>query len=126
MKLNQHNEGLIIIDRGPISTVSYNITRSIIDQSFNADNAMKWFEQFIDMLKDESNMVLYLTTNNQEYYIPFDNRKDPYGSLDNQRLLEKTSMEICKKYVKNLKIKEYHKENMEEIINEIVNKYLCS
>lgn len=126
MKLNQHTEGLVIIDRGPISTVSYNITRGIIDKSFNADDAKEWFSQFTDILKEESNKVIYLTTNDQEYYIPFNNKKDPYGSLENQRLLEKTSIKICEKYVKNLKIQEYHKENMEEIINEIVNKYLCS
>lgn len=126
MKLNRYTEGVIIIDRGPISTLSYNITRSIIDQSFDASAAKEWFNQFIDMLRDESNKVLYLTTNDQEYYIPFSSKWDPYGSLNNQRLLEKISIENCKRYVRNVKFEEYHKENMEEIINEIVNEYLCS
>ena len=126
MKLTRYTEGLIIIDRGPIRTLSYNITRSILDKSFNASVAKEWFKQFIDILRDESNMVLYLTTNDQEYCIPFSNKLDPYGSLNNQRLLEKISIENCKRYVKNVKFEEYHKENMEEIINEIINEYLCS
>lgn len=120
MKLAKYEKGLIIIDRGPISTLSYNMARSEIDKTFDAREAKEWFKQFIEILEDAHNQILYLTTNKKSYYIPFNNDMDPYGSINNQQVLEQITIANCKKYAKKVTIKEYHKENMEEIINEII------
>ena len=34
LKLNKYNKGLIVIDRGPISTLSYNIVRHELESTF--------------------------------------------------------------------------------------------
>ena len=65
--------------------------------------------------------IYYLTTNGKEYYLPYNNKKDPNGSIENQKKLEKVVLDNIKKYSKNYKIIEYHKQNMEDIINEIIN-----
>ena len=117
-----------IIDRGPISTFSYNQVRSILDKNFNCPikDAFAWFETFKDFLASDEVIVFYLTNNGSSYYIPYDNNLDPYGSIENQVLLEHIALYNCKKYCKNLVIIDYRKNNMEELINEIINKHLCS
>lgn len=115
-----------VVDRGPISTLSYNQARSQIDKTFDSSKVEIWFQKFIKMLSNKDTEVIFLTRNNKNFYIPFSNKKDPYGSAKNQELLEKITIENCKKYVKNFKIIEYHKENMGEIIDEHIIKYLCS
>ena len=73
------------------------------------------------MYKDYKVKVIYLTTNNKNFIIPFYNEKDPCGSIENQKLLEAISIYNCEKFVCNFSFKEYHKNNMEEIIYEIIN-----
>lgn len=120
LKISKYNEGLIIIDRGLISTLSYNQTRKIIDSSFDSNLVIKWFEKVKDVY-NENTKTIYLTNNQTNYYLPYKNDLDPYGSSENQKLLESITMFNCQKYAKNLTIKEYYKDNLEEIINEIIN-----
>lgn len=120
-KINMYNYGIIVIDRGPISTLSYNQTRHLIDKSFSNSNVEKWFKNIQELYNKENVEVVYLTTKGQKYYLPFKNNKDPYGSIENQRILENVAIENCKKYAKKLHIIEYHQKNMEEIIYEIIN-----
>ena len=120
-KINLYNSGTIVIDRGPISTLSYNETREMIDKSFSATNVKRWFENIKELYNKENVKVIYLTTNGEKYFLPYENSNDPYGSVQNQKLLEKNAIENCRKYVRNLRIIEYHQENMEEIIYEIIN-----
>ena len=120
-KINMYNSGTIVIDRGPISTLSYIQTRKIIDKSFSTMNVEKWFENIQKLYNKESVEVIYLTTKGQKYFLPFKNNSDPYGSIENQKILENITIENCKKYAKKLHIIEYHQKNMEEIIYEIIN-----
>ena len=117
-----------VVDRGPISTLSYNQVRCILDKNFdyNLKDTYKWFEKFENVLDSNDVCVIYLTTEGESYYIPYDNSLDPYGSQVNQELLEKVAMTNCKKYCKNLVVFKFKKENMEGLIDEIINKYLCS
>ena len=117
-----------IVDRGPISTLSYNQVRSILDENFdyNLKDTYKWFENYKNILNSDNVYVLYFTTEGKDYYIPYNNPLDPYGSKNNQEILEKVSLMNCKKYCKNLVVIKYNKQNMEELIYEIINKYLCS
>jgi phage terminase small subunit len=45
----------------------------------------------------------------------------PYGTIENQKLLEKITLENIEKYCKKYKILKYHKDDIEWVINEILN-----
>ncbi len=121
MKLKKYNEGLIIIDRGPISTLSYNQTNAIIDENFDSQPVVDWFVKIQNELNASNLETIYLKNKNSEYYLPYENTMDAFGSIDNQQLLESISIFNCKKYCFNFQIRDYDKKNMEEVINEIIN-----
>lgn len=129
LKINKAvNSYKAIVDRGPISTLSYNFAKGIIDKNFlnQVNMATEWFEKHQGFLKSDDVLVIYLTNNGLRYRISYDNSMDPYGSLDNQVLLENISIYNCKRYCKNLIIKDVHQEKLEAVADEIINKYLCS
>lgn len=120
MKLSKYKEGLIIIDRGPISTLSYNQTNSIINKDFNARPVIDWFENLYQKI-DKQVKIIYLKRSKDEFYIPYENDKDAFGNIENQKLLEGISIYNCKKYFKNTEIRLYDKNDMEDLIDEIIN-----
>lgn len=120
MKLNLFSEGIIVVDRGPISTLSYNHSRNIIDNNFDSSQVVNWFEN-IKSLYSQNCKVVYLTNNGLTYKITSDNPNDPYGSIDNQKLLESITLFNCSKYCSNFIKKDYYQKNMEELIYEIIN-----
>lgn len=119
IKINKYNEGLIIIDRGPISTLAYNMARSELDLTFSSKEVEEWFEN-VKKIYDDSTEVIYLK-NSDSYYTPYENVLDPYGSVENQKRLQEITLDVIKKHAKNYKIIEYKKENIEEFINENIN-----
>lgn len=125
MKINKYDEGFILIDRSPISTIAYNLTRKTLDRNFKNINPLSWQKIFGKFFKDDEVMVYYLK-NPDSYYIPYDNPKDPYGSEENQKLLEQATLKVLKKSVKNYKLVEYHTKDMKELANEIINQFMCS
>lgn len=68
LKVNKYNEGMVIIDRGPISTLVYNQVNHIIDNDYDAKFVEKWFEQFLD---------LYDSNNTYNYYLYSPNVYEP-------------------------------------------------
>lgn len=120
MKINKYNEGIIIIDRGPISTLSYNQTRNIIDCKFDSSPVINWFDTVKNVYNSES-QIIFLTNNGTKYKITSDNVNDPYGSVINQKLLESITLYNCKKYSNNVILREYYQNDMEDLINEIIN-----
>lgn len=125
MKINKYDEGFIVIDQSPISTIAYNLTRKTLDKSFNNISPDIWQKTFGKILQDEEVMVYYLK-NPDDYFCPYDNPKDPYGSVENQKLLEEANLKIIKKSVKNYKLIEYRKSDLKELANEIINQFMCS
>lgn len=125
MKINKYDEGFIVIDRSPISTIAYNLTRKALDKSFTNINPVAWQKLFSKFFQDEDVMVYYLQ-NPDNYYCPYKDPKDPYGSVENQKLLEQAALKVLKKSVKNYKLVEYHKKDMKELANEIINQFMCS
>ncbi len=119
MKINKYNEGLIIIDRGPISTLSYNQANSIIESDFDATPVILWFEN-IKQIFEENTKIVYLTNYGNNYYLPYNKENDAFGTIENQKLLESISLYNCKRYSNNVVVKEYHKKDVEAIINEII------
>lgn len=120
MKINQFSEGLVLIDRGPISTFSYNIVKSHLNSDFSSEDVSKWFYFIKNNIYQSDNQVIYLKNATGDYYIPYQDDKDPYGSIENQKLLEQIVLDLLQKYVKNYKIIEYGKEDMERLIYEII------
>ena len=64
-------------------------------------------------------ITVYLP-NKKKYKLSYDNVMDPFGAYDNQALMEEVSLYNCHKYCDDVKVIEYHQDNMEEIINEII------
>lgn len=121
LKINKYDEGIIIIDRGPISTLAYNIVRDELVKNFSSKQVIDWFNTIKDIFNQDNVFIYYLTTNGKEYYLPYNNEMDPNGSIENQKRVEEVALYNIKKYSKNYKIIEYNKQNMEDIINEIIN-----
>lgn len=121
LKINKYNDGIIIIDRGPISTLTYNIVKDELVENFSSKQVIDWFNTIKDIFHQDNVFIYYLTTNGKEYYLPYNNKMDPNGSIANQKRVEKVAIHNIKKYSKNYKIIEYNKQNMEDIINEIIN-----
>lgn len=120
IKINKYTDGNIVIDRGLISTLAYNITRKILNENHEIGYIVDWFLKNKDIYSKEYVKVIYLKR--EGFKIPYDDVNDPYGSEYNQRLLEEIALTLCRKYVKNLKIIHYdYKKDMEVIINEIIN-----
>lgn len=121
LKIQKYDEGIIVIDRGPISTLTYNIVKNELVEEFSSKEVIDWFNTIKGIFSQENLFIYYLTTNGKEYYLPYNNEFDPNGSVKNQKKVEEVAIYNIKKYAKNYKIIEYHKENMEDIINEIIN-----
>lgn len=119
MKLNKYKDGVIIFDRGPISSLSYSQVKKIIDNNYDISKALKLFEKYRDIFKEDCKIV-YLTNGGKEYFIPSFSDISPYGTVDNQKLLEAISLYNCKKYCSNVIVIDYNKDNMEEVVNEII------
>lgn len=120
MKVDKYKDGTIVIDRGPISTLSYNQTRSLINESFDSSAIENWFKKYEDFYQSNDVYAIYFTTNKTSYQISENDFGGPYGSIKNQQMLEEITLNNCKKYCRNLKVIEYHKDNMMEVINEII------
>ena len=120
MKYRLYDNGLIVIDRGFLSTISYEQTKSIIDLNYDCYEAVRWFKKHKKTYSDSNVLVLYLKRVSENYYLPYKDELDPYGSINNQKLLESITLFNLKKYSSNYKIIDYSYENMMEIINEII------
>lgn len=66
-------------------------------------------------------MILFLTNNAEKYTITSEQKNDPYGSIENQKLLESITLYNCFKYSKKVNVREYHQKDIMEVINEIIN-----
>jgi len=121
MKYQKYNQGTIVIDRGFISTLSYNETMKKINNNHNIENIVSWFDSIKNIYQEKFVYTIFLTTNKKAYQISENDIGGPYGSIENQQILEDITLKNIKKYCRNYKIIEYHKQNMEEIINEIIN-----
>ena len=121
LKMSKYNEGTIVIDRGPISTLTYNIVKNELVENFSSKQVVEWFSTIKNIFKQDNVFIYYLTTNGREYYLPYNNKMDPNGSIENQKRVEEVALYNIKKYSSNYKIIEYNKKNMEDIINEIIN-----
>lgn len=53
MKVNKYDDGIIIIDRGPISTLVYNQVLHLINHKYDASYVENWFNQFLNIYKNE-------------------------------------------------------------------------
>ena len=125
LKYNRFDEGLIIIDRGFISTLSYNETLNLIEKNEQFDMVNNWFNNIKDIYNCDNVYTIYLTCNGKEYKISENDINGPYGTIKMQKELEKVTINNIKKYCKNYKIVLYDKNNMEEFIDEIISQYMC-
>ncbi len=118
-KIESITDGIVILDRGILSSLSYSQAKSIIDLSFDVSKARNAFLKYRNIL--EESKVFYLTNNLKNITITSDDENSPYGTINNQELLEYISLYNIKRYCKDYVIREYYKEDMEALINEIIN-----
>lgn len=119
LKIKKFNEGKIFIDRGIISTLSYSQVKKIINPDYNINKCLRWFKKVRKYLNNSE--IVYLTNKGTDYYVSVKDINSPYGSLESQKMLECISLYNAQKYCKSIKIIEYHKDNMEEVVDEIIN-----
>ena len=119
LKVNQYSDGVIVIDRGPISSLSYAQTKNIMDVSCDISATLEEFPNYIDLLNESK--VVYLTNRGKDYSITSSDIRSPYSSIESQKILEEISIYNSLKYCENTVILDYFKENMEEVIHEIIN-----
>ncbi len=116
-KLKLFNKGTVVIDRGPISLLSYSQAKSIICPEYNQTLAIQWFDS-VKTILNQNSLVYYIY--NDDIAISSDDKRSPYGTEENQRLLKTITEFNIKKYCPNYIFKKYTKENINEVLNEIV------
>lgn len=121
LKYEFYDEGLIVIDRGFFSTISYEQTKSIINDNYDCKEAVDWFNKYKKIYNEDNVFVIYLKRSSDELWLPYNDDTDPYGSIENQKLLEAITLFNIQKYSKNYKVLNYKYENMIEVVNEIIN-----
>lgn len=117
-KINLYNHGTIIIDRGPISVLSYSQTKKIMRPEYNLLNAEIWFKKHLNILKNCK--IIFLTNANTDFTLTTSNLDSPYSSIESQKVLEAITIYNIKKYCLHYKIIKYYKTNIDEVINEII------
>lgn len=121
-KINKYNDGIIVIDRGPISTLSYNETLKLICGNKDMDKVYEWFlKEALPIYQKDWVYTLYLKNKKDEYFFRYNDDNDPYGNIENQKKLEKVTLKNCKKYCKNFEKFNSIDELMERIMYESVN-----
>lgn len=114
--------GTIVMDRGPISTLAYNIAKHKLVKDYDFMPVVTWFEQSMRMFYERNDVhVIYLQGNNK---IPYDDATDPYGTKANQKLLESISLQLVQLFAKNVTILRYDYSDttdQERLIGEILN-----
>ena len=125
MKVNKYDDGIIIIDRGPISTLVYNQVLHLIDNKYDTSYAEKWFEQFLNIYKSDDTYNYYLN-NPGIYNTSLCNNKNPFGSIENLKLTHAITIFNLNKYAKKYRVFDYDKTNLEELLNEIINSFMCT
>lgn len=122
-KINMFSQGLVIIDRGLISTLSYNQMLEKIHGNNDLKRVEEWFNKYGVPYYLKNNVYTFYLKN-KEKHLRVDNSLEPNGSIKNQIELEKITLNNIKKYCYNYEIIEYEKQNMKEFVNEIINKYM--
>lgn len=69
MKYHLYDSGLIVIDCGFFSTISYEQTKSIINLKYDCNEAARWFENYINIYNESNVLVLYLKRKNEDFSI---------------------------------------------------------
>lgn len=118
-KIESITDGIVILDRGILSSLSYSQAKAIIDLSFDVSKARTLFSKYKNIL--ENSKVYYLTNNMKYISITSSIENSPYGTISNQELLEHISLYNIKRYCKDYVIREYYKDDMEGLIDEIIN-----
>ena len=120
MKVSKYDDGIIIIERGPISTLVYNQVLHLIDNKYDASYVENWFNQFLNIYKSDNTYNYYL--NNPGIYNPsLNDENNPFGSVENLKLTHEMTIFALNKYAKNYRVFDYDKKNLEGLLNEIIN-----
>lgn len=88
--------GLSVIDRGALSTISYSITKNILNSGYNFEETKDWFiKEWLPFYKQSGTITLYLRGRSSPWHV---NPLDPYGTQDNLKLLEKVTTSTLRLY----------------------------
>lgn len=111
----------IVMDRGPISTLAYNLAKHKLVKSDEFMPVVTWFAQSMQSFYERDEVhVIYLQGNTK---LPYDDPADPYGTEANQKLLESISLQLARIFAKNMTVRQYDYTNVtdqENLINEIL------
>lgn len=112
---------LVVVDRGPVSTLAYNLTKFGLDKKHNFFEVLDWFNS-INIRKFYNNAsVIYLRGRRKATVA---NINDPYGSLANLNKLENITLGLLKAFNIKHKIIDYDCESnndFKRVVDEIIN-----
>ena len=69
MKLNKYKRGIIVFDRGPVSTLAYNIACEKLNKNFDSKLVNEWFLENLDSFADAT--VYYLVRDDESVFLPY-------------------------------------------------------
>ncbi len=122
-KINKYDDGLIFIDKGLISTLSYNEMLEYLNGNSDLTSVRNWFNAVgIPFYKRDDVYTIYLTNENKR--LRENDESKPHGSIENQLKMQEITINNIKKYCKNYEIIDYSQNEMENFVNEIINKYM--
>ena len=125
MKINKYNSSLVFIDKGLISTLSYNEMLDYLNGNPDLERVKDWFKKYGEPLYARDDVyTIYLK--NKKIRLRENNSSAPHGSVENQEKMAEILVNNIKKFCKNYEIIEYEYEDMEKFVDETINKYMCS
>lgn len=107
-----------IIDRGPISSLSYSELTKELDSCYNLENAINSFEKYKKILRENSR-IIYLKSDESNLRLSGKTNR-PYGTVENLEKLEVVTINNIKQYCNNYVIIKYYKDELDDIIDEII------
>lgn len=115
-------KALVVMDRGPISTLAYNLTKHKIDKSFDFMPSVTWFTTMIPFYERDDVRTIYLQGKSA---LPYTDANDPYGSEENQKLLEEITLQLINLFTLHAATVRYdYASDQGKFIDEILDQYM--
>lgn len=118
---SEFSNQLVVVDRGPLSTLAYSLVRHKLDNSFDFMSTVNWFSTAKSIYERNNVKVLFLRGKSA---LPYEDANDPYGSTINQKILQAATLELANIFC-SVVVKDYdYSTDQKELIDEILNQSL--
>lgn len=115
-RLAKAEHGMTLVDRGPLSTLAYNMARHALDKNYDVTPVVDWFGSRVQQqIYGRSDVLtVYLKGKTLPSY---NSSTDPYGSTANLAALENVTLQLLKLLPIEAIVIDYDYQNGESIDN---------